>query len=77
MKVDIGVLEQELQEDGVDVERSPYLPEEYLRVRDLQHSGNSESPFWVSQGPAADTRCTPAHQDAACHLLKACLACHR
>lgn len=33
MKVEIGTLEEQLREAGVDVERSPYLPNEYLRVR--------------------------------------------
>lgn len=33
MKVEIGTLEERLRKAGVDVERSPYLPNEYLRVR--------------------------------------------
>ncbi|EIE25940.1 S-adenosyl-L-methionine-dependent methyltransferase [Coccomyxa subellipsoidea C-169] len=78
MKVDIGVLEQELQEGGVDVERSPYLPEEYLRV----NSGLQEV---LGQGLLKDGLCQVQDESAGMvvslldpqpgeHVLDACAA---
>ncbi|BDA44184.1 Ribosomal RNA small subunit methyltransferase B [Coccomyxa sp. Obi] len=66
MKVDIGTLEEKLREAGVDVERSPYLPNEYLRVK----SGLQEV---LSQGLVSDGLCQV--QDESAGLVVSLLDC--